>query len=349
MAISGTYATALTFEDFPMYLRHAVKGGVLGVDDTNTVHGYTYAYQPTPALDDLDTATMQFGHVGNPWLATGVMFNTFTISGDIDDSEAAWKWSSDLFAMTKDPIVDQVASGTAITSATATVLTKTGAAWVVNAFTGNYVRIVGGTGAGQVRLILSNTATTITVSAAFSPVPDATSLIHVPGAFTTGIADRTRNSIDAPGTQLFIDNPGGTIGTTPVLGRFISFSVTGTNNITPKRFLENMTGYSSKVGRGARQYTGSIRFEFDNRDEYDKWVANTSRLVRIQKVGPVINVSPATNYLARIDLPAAYWDAVTEDERDSNITATFAFKGYLDAAAGYPALFTAKNRLATLP
>lgn len=349
VAIAGTYAAPLTYEDYAIYLRYAVKGGVAGVDDTNTTHGYTYTYQPTPALDDIDSATVQFGHVGNPWVSTEMMFNTFTISGDIDDTEAIWKWASDLFAVTKDPITDQVVAGTSITSATATVLTKTAAGWTINAFQGNYVRITGGLGAGQVRLIATNTATTITVTAPFTTVPDATSLIHIPGIFTPAIADRTRIAVDAPGTALFIDNAGGTIGTTPVLGRFISFSVTGTNNITPKRFMENVTGYSTKVGRGMREFTGQIRFEFENHEEYDRWTGNVSRLVRIQKTGPVISAAPATNYYARIDLPALYWDAVTEDTRDNNITATFAFKGYLDTVAGYAARFEVKNRLSVLP
>jgi hypothetical protein len=352
VGIGGTYGAPLSYEDYSIYLRYGVKGQVPGVSDGNGTPGYAYTYQPTPGLDDLDSFIAELGHIGNPWLATELMFNTFTISADVDDTEAIWKWASDLFGRTKDPIANQLAANTSITSATSTVITKTGAAFVVNAFTGNYVKVNGGTGAGQVRLIASNTATTITVTAPFNPVLDATSTIEIPGAFTAAIADRgvsVREAIDAPGTALYIDNAGGTIGTTPVLGKFISFSVTQTNNINPKRYMEDVGSYNKKVGRGMRQVTGQVRMEFDDHAEYDKWTSNVPRLIRIQKTGSQINASPLTNKYARIDLPAAYWDVVTEDVRDNNITATFGFKGYKDTTLGYSAKYEAKHKLATLP
>jgi hypothetical protein len=347
--VSGTYAQPLTYEDAAILPRYGIKGQVAGVDDTNTVHGYLYSYTGTPSVDDLDSFTAELNHPGNPFLSAGLMFNTFTISADIDDTEAVWKWASDLYGRSYDPIANQVAASTAITSATSTVITKTAAGWTINAFTGNYVRVNSGTGAGQIRLIASNTATTITVTAPFSPVLDATSTIEIPGAFTAGLTDRVREAIDAPGTQLFIDNAGGTIGTTQVLGKFISFSVSYANNITAKRYLENTSTNALKTGRGMRDITGQIRMEFEDHAEYDKWVANAPRLIRIQKTGSQINAAPLTNKYARIDIPAGYWDAVTQDTRDNNITATFAFKGYKDVTLGYPFKFDAKTKQSVLP
>jgi hypothetical protein len=48
-------------------------------------------------------------------------------------------------------------------------------AWIINEFVGQYVTLTGGTGSGQSRRITSNTATTLTVSPAFSTTPDSTS------------------------------------------------------------------------------------------------------------------------------------------------------------------------------
>jgi hypothetical protein len=347
--VAGTYAQPLTYEDAAILARYGIKGQVAGVDDTNTVHGYLYSYVGTPSVDDLDAFTAEYGHPGNPWLSAGLMFNAFTVSADIDDTEAIWKWASDLYGRSKDPIANQVATATPITSYAGSTITKTAAGWTINAFTGNYVRVNGGTGAGQVRLIASNTATTIVVTAPFIPALDATSTIEIPGGFTTGLTDRVREAIDAPGTQLFIDNVGGTIGTTPVLGKFISFSVTYTNNITAKRFMENTNTNSTKTGRGMRQITGQLRMEFEDHAEFDKFAANVPRLIRIQKTGSQINAAPLTNKYIRLDLPAGYWDAVTEDTRDNNITATFAFKAYKDVTLGYPFKFDVKNKLAVLP
>lgn len=71
-----------------------------------------------------------------------------------------------------------LASGTA-TSATATAVGLTGAAWTVNAFKGAALYIESGTGAGQIKCIATNTATAITVNNSFSPAPDTTSVFKV--------------------------------------------------------------------------------------------------------------------------------------------------------------------------
>lgn len=76
-------------------------------------------------------------------------------------------------------------SGSALTSGTATsgtarTLTKTGAGWTPFIFANNYrLLITGGTGAGQHRRIVNNTATTITVNRPFDVTPDNTSVFEV--------------------------------------------------------------------------------------------------------------------------------------------------------------------------
>lgn len=67
------------------------------------------------------------------------------------------------------------------TSATATTLVKSTATWTVNNFANFQVRIDAGTGAGQIRTITSNTATTLTVSSAWTVTPDATSQFVIEG------------------------------------------------------------------------------------------------------------------------------------------------------------------------
>lgn len=75
--------------------------------------------------------------------------------------------------------LEDFALGTA-TSATATTLVKSTAAWGVNTWANYQVRITSGTGAGQVRNITSNTATTLTV-ATWTITPDATSVFAIEG------------------------------------------------------------------------------------------------------------------------------------------------------------------------
>jgi hypothetical protein len=71
------------------------------------------------------------------------------------------------------------ASGTA-TAGAATTLTQSAANWGVNQWANSQVRIVSGTGAGQIRPITSNTATVLTVPT-WTTNPDATSVFQIQG------------------------------------------------------------------------------------------------------------------------------------------------------------------------
>lgn len=63
-------------------------------------------------------------------------------------------------------------------SATATTLVDSSKTWTVNAYSNMLVRIIAGTGAGQLRKITSNTATALTVPT-WTVTPDATSLYRI--------------------------------------------------------------------------------------------------------------------------------------------------------------------------
>jgi hypothetical protein len=74
----------------------------------------------------------------------------------------------------------QFASGTA-TAAASTTLVQTGKAWTPSQWVNSQVRITAGTGAGQIRTISANTGDTLTVSAAWTITPDATSQYAIEG------------------------------------------------------------------------------------------------------------------------------------------------------------------------
>ena len=71
------------------------------------------------------------------------------------------------------------ATGTA-TSATATTLVNSAKTWTASQWINSQVRIVSGTGAGQVRTITANDATSLTV-ATWTTTPDATSVYSIEG------------------------------------------------------------------------------------------------------------------------------------------------------------------------
>jgi len=72
------------------------------------------------------------------------------------------------------------ATGTA-TAGGASTLTNGAKTWTVNQWTNFQIRIVSGTGAGQIRTIASNTGPVITTSAAWATNPDATSVYSIEG------------------------------------------------------------------------------------------------------------------------------------------------------------------------
>jgi len=82
------------------------------------------------------------------------------------------------------------ASGTSSGSNSSTTLNVSGAGYTVNRFAGCNLVITGGTGAGQLRVISSNTATQFTVPA-WTVTPDATStfIVSYPARIGIGIQD----------------------------------------------------------------------------------------------------------------------------------------------------------------
>lgn len=123
------------------------------------------------------------------------------------------------------------ATGTA-TGGTTTTLTNSAKAWTTNQFANSQVRILSGTGAGQVRTIASNTGTVLTVSVAFTTTPDATSVYNIEPnddyLYATGGTAVTlvRYSISA---NTWTTLSPGTARTTPVAGATMNFIGTTTS------------------------------------------------------------------------------------------------------------------------
>lgn len=346
--IDGTYDQALAYEDLAILPRYALQGGDTPVSDGQATPGYTRTLRPSADSLNIDAMTVESGVPGLPFKADTLIFPEFTVSGDVDDSEAAWKWSSPVRARTHDPIAS--VTGTATGGSTTTVV-NSGASYTVNAYQGGYVRMLTGTAGniGKVRRIASNTATTLTLAEAFPSAVVAADTYEIMGMFTAGITDRTREIISAPGTKLYLDTSSA-IGTTEQKERFISFSVTYQSGITGfKRFMENTENYSARLDQGKKRVVGQVRIEFDSLREYTNWRNKTPEKLRIVQEGTVINASPETRKKAQIDVYTAYWSEVTADARQNNLTRTWAFRGFVDTTEGVPFQLVTKTKLATLP
>ena len=89
-----------------------------------------------------------------------------------------WECVDDNSDILDTQLVVEYVSSTA-TAGAATTLTDTTQSWSTDLWKNMVVKITGGTGSGQARSIASNTATVLTVSAAWTTNPDATSTYKI--------------------------------------------------------------------------------------------------------------------------------------------------------------------------
>ncbi|MDQ3541807.1 MAG: hypothetical protein M3440_14095, partial [Chloroflexota bacterium] len=200
---AGTYGEDLNFETFPQLLRAAIKGGDTGTLVTGSTAVYDYSKSPSKQVDDIETMTVQYGPPGIGLQSRGVTFNEFTVAIDTDDTDGVWKWSGPLYLRSQEDLpggFDGVS-----TAGTVTTVTMLGAGWTVNAYAGAYLVMRFGSGVGDVRQIVSNTADTLTVSTAFATAPAAGTVFRIEGQFPAGIAIPDYEAIPSYGTRVFLD------------------------------------------------------------------------------------------------------------------------------------------------
>jgi len=101
----------------------------------------------------------------------------FVIQSYAQDGTCQWYFQNCLaqFNNAQGYLFQSVAITGTATSGASTTLTDTGKSFATNALANAQIRIVAGTGIGQSRTVSSNTATVITVSAAWATNPDTTS------------------------------------------------------------------------------------------------------------------------------------------------------------------------------
>jgi RHS repeat-associated protein len=127
------------------------------------------------------------------------MIYHYDLNGNLTETVAADDTDSSLSNNSKIP------TGTSTDANTSTTLNDTTQAWMPNQWKGRTVVIVSGTGANQPpRTITGNTATQLTVSPAWTTVPDATSVYTIQGDRTRYVYDgfdRRTSMVDSVGNQ----------------------------------------------------------------------------------------------------------------------------------------------------
>lgn len=344
---AGTYSESLTFETFPVHGRLNVISGGDGVAVAGATGAYEYEQSPAFARDDMDTATLVYGIDGQAWSSTGVRHDETTVTIDVDDPDGFWKLSSNLFVPNKtalDPVIDGVA-----TAGSANTIEMTGASWTVDQLKGRFVFKDFGTHTGEVREILSNTATEITVSEDWDDAPTAGTVFRVEANMPV-LTELDYEKIPTYETQLFLDPAADPLGATQIFDRFISMNVTHRTTRRLKRFMENPRDqYSKRSGRGGSFVSGQIVFENDRRDEYEAWKALKTWGLRVRQYGSVIDSGSGTRKMAQIDIPKGAFSTPAPQSRENNMTLLVPFRAYIPEVGSSPFTWTTINDLAQLP
>ena len=154
------------------------------------------------------------------------------------------------------------------------------------------------------------------------------------------------------GSKLYIDAPGGTIGTTEITKTLLSFELDVTTGLTAKATNEtkdyslvyfNKDAFSVKLKMVYEHNTNAVA----QRDIYE---AATNRLIRLDFLGAAFGSAGTsfTNYTFRIDAAGVY-DTFTYGDNDGNSTVEAEMiLGYDDVAAEGVEL-TVVNELGSLP
>ena len=172
-----------------------------------------------------------------------------------------------------------------------------------------------------------------------------------PTTFTSGLAALDVNPILFGNSKLYIDEPGGTIGTTLVSSTVTAFSLDIETGLVPRFTGDGDIVYKS-VARSKFVPTLKLTFEHNTtaKAEKAKWVANTPRLIQLKIEGPTLTTSGTySKYSAIINMAGLYtkFSALSEDDGNDIIDAEFV--GCYDITSAMFGSIIVVNQLATIP
>lgn len=164
-----------------------------------------------------------------------------------------------------------------------------------------------------------------------------------PTTFTPALPDRATEVITARGTKAFIDDDAADIGTTPLLGQLISWSISGTINRHTKAFAEDEYYVAQGVtGRQGWTLDAQLVLEFADDVEFEKYRNSVpqQRAIRLLREGSEIATGERKAFQADI---FGYWATVGTGDRQGNKTITLGLQAGTDATEATDSRFIITN------
>jgi hypothetical protein len=166
---------------------------------------------------------------------------------------------------------------------------------------------------------------------------------------TTALTDRSPTFFEGWQTNVYIDNFGGTAGTTILTGSLVEWNIT-VNNQMGRVYTANNTLAASAVSIGELEISASFRMMATAAavaTEIANWDSDTKRLVRLEFLGPANEIGGSSRRYLTIDLPGA-WTSPDPNQDEAGIRAwSFPFQYVYDPALAAGIVFRANNARAT--
>lgn len=166
---------------------------------------------------------------------------------------------------------------------------------------------------------------------------------------TPALTNRTFETLPVGAVKLYVDNIGGTVGTTLQSSTLISFNITYNSGLHLKKFADGGVSPSA-FGYGIPSLTTQCTYEANAfaKSEVTKHVAGGGRLIRLIGTGSTVGAGVKT---LRFDMAGDY-TAMSDlwGDRDGNTTVDMTCSARLDSGAfGNYAKIQIINGVATLP
>jgi hypothetical protein len=219
--------------------------------------------------------------------ATGTLDNTgsLRVGIDADGTSNGWAGSIDEVLVTAEAVAagdinamylagrqsaqQRTVYVTDATSATTTTIVDSSETWTPSEFVGAVVELTGGTGSGQTRTVVGNTATTLTISPAWSATPDTTTDFAIRPAQLYG----STNTV----TAISLSNPN---------GNAVQNLYVGTSNGSDGggvTMLRNDGDYTTDIYQGSAGKTDEVSTAWNTTTDYDD-------IVSIETLGNIVNI-----------------------------------------------------------
>jgi hypothetical protein len=340
-------STPATFEQLPYPLAMGIKNVTSGTSDS-TGSGYVYTFPlPTTAKNEIATYSIEGGDDREVEFGQYAFCESLKLSGKYRE---AVMMSAMIKCRTTEP-VNFTGATVSFSTSTAGTIVDSASGFAIFPSTTFAVKVRNSSSNDGTYSMATGSTNTLTLTTGTFVLESSGSTVTITQTFTPSIAVPTVEEILFNKAKLYIDDVGGTIGTTQKSNTFLSFD------------LDLNTGWKGQATGDGRldfsfakytkaEWTLKVTFEHDGTAtaEKAKWIAKTPRLIRIKIEGSAFAVAGSvyTYKTLIIDVPGVWTDFSALENDDGNDTCTGTLRGGYDVTAALGGRIVVVNSLSAL-